>query len=216
MIKKTILALAALLCMMNSVQAQLAKDCFRQIPDSLCPLLSKVNRADFIDFLESDMRAEVTNAFGQKSEMTRLTDSFIEVRLSKQSIWQMKLLAVNDSTRIICTVDQVSAPAIDSHIRFFTTGWKVLPTETYLPDMPAVDDFFTAPADSTLLPAYERIRQTTDMTLLKADLSADKDELHLTFTTPDYLSEEETEKMKPYLKPAWSMHWSNGQFKTIE
>ena len=43
------------------LQAQEAKTCFKNMPDSICPLLSAVNRADFIDFLESKMKAEVTN-----------------------------------------------------------------------------------------------------------------------------------------------------------
>ena len=46
------------------LQAQEAKTCFKNMPDSICPLLSAVNRADFIDFLESKMKAEVTNSFG--------------------------------------------------------------------------------------------------------------------------------------------------------
>ena len=36
-----------------SVGAQEAKTVFVNIPDSLCPLLSSVNRADCIDFIES-------------------------------------------------------------------------------------------------------------------------------------------------------------------
>ena len=50
----------------GSLQAQEAKTCFKNMPDSICPLLSAVNRADFIDFLESKMKTEVTNSFGGK------------------------------------------------------------------------------------------------------------------------------------------------------
>ena len=59
------------------LQAQEAKTCFKNMPDSICPLLSAVNRADFIDFLESKMKAEVTNSFGGKSDRksTRLNSS---------------------------------------------------------------------------------------------------------------------------------------------
>ena len=74
------------------------KTCFTNMPDSLSPLLTAVNRADFIDFLESEMKAEVTNRFGGKSEMTELTPDYIRVQVTPQSTWQMKLLSVNDST----------------------------------------------------------------------------------------------------------------------
>ena len=81
------------------------------MPDSICPLLSAVNRADFIDFLESKMKAEVTNSFGGKSEMTELAPDYIHVKMTPQSSWQMKLLPVNDSTKVVCVVSTVCAPA---------------------------------------------------------------------------------------------------------
>ena len=86
------------------LQAQEAKTCFKNMPDSICPLLSAVNRADFIDFLESKMKAEVTNSFGGKSEMTELSPDYIHVKMTPQSSWQMKLLSINDSTKVICVV----------------------------------------------------------------------------------------------------------------
>ena len=44
-----------------SLQAQEAKTLFVNIPDSLTPLLTKVNLEDCIDFLESKMKAQVEN-----------------------------------------------------------------------------------------------------------------------------------------------------------
>ena len=40
----------------TSLQAQEAKTLFINVPDSLCPLLTKVNREDCIDFLSSKMK----------------------------------------------------------------------------------------------------------------------------------------------------------------
>ena len=92
------------------LQAQQAKTFFVSMPDTILPLLTEINRADCIDFLESNMRAQVTNRLDGKSEMTKLTDDYIAMNLSSQSRWQMKLLALNDSTQIICTVTTVCAP----------------------------------------------------------------------------------------------------------
>ena len=59
-------------------RAQDLKTLFVALPDSLSPLLTEVNRADFGDFLESGMKAEVKNRFGNMSEMTKLTsDLFV-------------------------------------------------------------------------------------------------------------------------------------------
>lgn len=82
-----------------SVGAQEAKTVFVNIPDSLCPLLSSVNRADCIDFIESKMKAQVTNRFGGKSEMTELSPDYVSLQMSDASNWQMKLLPLNDTTK---------------------------------------------------------------------------------------------------------------------
>ena len=93
---------------MTSLQAQEAKTVFVNMPDSLSPLLTKVNREDCIDFLESKMRAQVENRFGKKSEMTDLSKDYIRMQMSPQTTWQMKLLALNDTTNIICTISQLA------------------------------------------------------------------------------------------------------------
>ena len=76
---------------MTSLQAQEAKTVFVNMPDSLSTLLTKVNREDCIDFLESKMRAQVENRFGKKSEMTDLSKDYIRMQMSPQTTWQMKL-----------------------------------------------------------------------------------------------------------------------------
>ena len=57
-----------------SAQSIQIRDAFRAMPDSLMPYLSKNNRLDFIDFLDSNMKAEVKNALGGTSEMLSLGD----------------------------------------------------------------------------------------------------------------------------------------------
>ena len=105
-----------------SLQAQEAKTLFVNIPDSLTPLLTKVNREDCIDFLESKMKAQVENRFGKKSEMTELGTDYVRMQMSPQTSWQMKVLALSDTTKVVCLVSTACAPACDSSLRFYTTG----------------------------------------------------------------------------------------------
>ena len=62
-----------------SVNAQDINSVFISMPDSLSPLLTKVNRQDFADFLSSGMKAVVKNRFEGKSEMLKLTDTYLTV-----------------------------------------------------------------------------------------------------------------------------------------
>ena len=82
---KHILFIIFLLSTFNSY-AQDLKSLFIAIPDSLSPLLTKVNREDFGDFLDSNMKAEVRNRFGNTSEMKKLTSDYLLLQTSSASI----------------------------------------------------------------------------------------------------------------------------------
>lgn len=190
-----------------SMAAQEAKTLFINMPDSLSPLLTAVNRADCIDFLESKMKAQVENRFGRKSEMTDLSKDYIRMQLSPQTNWQMKVLAVNDSTQVICTVSTACAPVCDSSIRFFTTSWKELPVSDFI-TLSTMDDYFS-PSDSV---AYLTARVQADMLLVKADLSKGDNAITFTLTTPEYMEKETAEKLKPFLRRPIVYTWKESRF----
>ncbi len=190
--------------------AQEAKTLFVNMPDSLSPLLTKVNREDCIDFLESKMKAQVENRFGKKSEMTDLSKDYIRMQMSSQSIWQMKVLALNDSTNVICTVSTACAPACDSSIRFYTDDWKPLTASLFI-TLPVMGDFLNTP-DSASVYEFDEARRSADILLMKADFNKENTELTVTLTTPDYMSKETAEKLKPFLHRPIVYHWKNGVF----
>mgnify|MGYP000018437609 FL=1 len=194
-----------------SLFGQTAKECFKAMPDSLTPLLSDVNKADFIDFLESKMKAEVTNRLGQKSEMTELTPDYIRMQMTSRSFWQMKMLDVNDSTRVLCTVSTVNGP--DSDIRFYTLGWKELPVASFI-QQPAQSDFLSVP-DSLDDNGVQQALSQADMPLVMADLSSKSDTLTFTFTTPRYMDKEANEVLKPFIRPLLKYVWREGRFVPV-
>lgn len=195
-----------------AMQAQDLKTYYVEMPDSLSPLLTKVNREDFCDFLASNMKAEVKNRLGRSSEMTQLTPDYLKVRLSSVSSYEMKLLPLNDSTQVICMVSTYLGPAADSHVRFYTTEWAELPTEEFI-KMPDAADFLQKNKDE-MSDDEKRLLQKADMTLVKAELSAEKASVSFTYATPDYLDKETADKLKGMLrKDSIVRHWRNGKFE---
>lgn len=193
-----------------SLQAQEAKTLFVDMPDSLSPMLTKVNRADCIDFLESKMRAVVENRFGRKSEMTELGKDYIRMQMSAQTVWQMKVLALNDTTNVVCTVSTACAPACDSSIRFYTTDWQPIDDARFI-TLPAMDDFLATP-DSADVYAFDEARRSADMLLMKADFNKENTGLTITLATPEYMSKETAEKLQPFLRRPLVYRWENGAF----
>lgn len=198
-------------CVM-SVVAQDMKSVFVAMPDSVTPLLTKVNREDCIDFLDSNMKAIVKNRFGNVAEMKVLTDDYVLMQTSEVGMLEMKLLPLADSTKVICMVKTVNVPVADSSVRFYTSDWsQQLDVKEFL-QLPSMDAFFLpndSLTDETIL-----TRKKADMYLMKAQLSKEDTSLTFTYTTPDYLNEEDREKLLPHLrKEPIVLRWSEGKFR---
>lgn len=194
-----------------SVAAQDMKKVFIAMPDSLTPLLTKVNKEDCIDFLASNMKAEIKNRFDKSSEMKALTEDYLQMQMTENSTLEMKLLPLNDSVKIVCMVKTVCSSACDSEIRFYDTSWKKeFPKSDYL-QLPAPQTFYL-PTD-TVSSEVELIKRKADMHVMKAVLSKDDSSLSFIYTTPEYLNQEDREKLSPYLrKEAVVYRWKDGKF----
>lgn len=198
-----------------SLHAQNIRELFVAMPDSLSPLLTATNRADFGDFLDYNMKAEVKNRFDKTSEMLKLTDDYLCLRMSSASTVEMKLLPVSDSVKVICAVHTYMAPAPDSRISFYDTQWNELSPEKFI-QLPREDDFYLQPDSSGKADELKNLRAHADMYLSKASLSENGDSLKFVYTTPVYMDEETAKKIKPFLKPSGICYlWTDGKFMMI-
>ena len=209
--KGRLLLIAVLFCAMP-LFAQNMNSVFIAMPDSITPLLSQVNKEDCVDFLDSNMKAEVTNRFGGKTEMKVLTDDYVLMQTTPGSTLEMKLFPVNDSTKVVCMVKTVCASACDSEIRFYASDWsKELSMDDFL-QRPDVEAFYL-PQDS-ITEEYILTRKKADMDLMKASLSKDDASLTFIYTTPEYMNKEDKEKLLPSLrKEPIVLQWQDGKFR---
>lgn len=211
---KRYIALLLLSLSLLAAKAQNIKFIFRNMPDSVMPLLNHTNRADFTDFMDSKMKAVVKNQFHTESEMTVMTTDYIRINTTVQSTWEMKLLPMNDTTRVICVVNTVMAPVADSDIHFYTTTWQPLSTSQFITE-PSLDDFFMAPRSSaadSVQTAYSLARRSVDAYLAKASLAKDDTSLTYTFTSPEYQGKEAQIVLKPFVRPSIKFVWKLGRY----
>lgn len=198
-----------------SVPAQDMKTLFVAMPDSVIPLLTKVNREDCVDFLASNMKAEVKNRFGKPSELKKLTEDYLLLQTTERSSMEMKLLPVNDSVKVVCVVNTVCGPACDSSVRFYDTRWQELKQRDFI-QLPSAEAFYL-PADTLTTEEYAVVRGKADMELIKAGLSEENTEITFIYTTPDYLAKEEREKLLAYVKKEPVTYvWREGKYRRGE
>ena len=96
-----------------SAQSVQIRDAFREMPDSLMPYLSKNNRLDFIDFLDSGMKAEVRNQLGGTSQMLSIADDSLSIQM-------------NPSLRVDMIAETFLVDSIygESRVHYYSATWQ--------------------------------------------------------------------------------------------
>lgn len=200
-------------CVLGTLCAAYARnmrDLIKEMPDSVMPLLTLNNRLDMIDYLDSGMKAEISNKFGGKSEMTVIKDDYVNIKMSDRSNVALKLLPFG-SDSIICMIHTTQSIADDSRMRFFSTQWKQLPEESFF-SQPVVDDFVLRP-DTLTDVEFRNLRNKIDATFVKIDFVDDLTDIVLTFTTPQYMSEDDRKAVAPCLREQIRMKWNGVRFE---
>lgn len=186
------------------------------MPDSVMPLLIKNRRLDLIDFYDARMEAVVTNLLEGKSRLETLTEDFAKIDYTKSSDVSLKLLAVNDTTDILCMVTTIKGKekttVDDSRISFFDEQWIPLKVASYI-DEPCIEDFRSNQQDDSAQWVWSKL----DIFFRTYQLSAENTELKCVLTTTNYLSADDRKEVIPYLrKEPLTYRWTNGKYEAYE
>lgn len=168
---------------------------FTSMPDSVMPLLTHVNRLDFIDYCDANMEAVVTNRMDGKSRMDTLTDDFASIRYTESTDVSMKLLPLNDTTDILCMVTTMRASVWDSRIAFYDDQWRPLEASDYFVE-PSLSDFRLNLSNDSAMLVWSKM----DIFFRTFHLSAEDGGLRCVLTSLDHFAEEEREEAVPYVR----------------
>ena len=130
--RKWLLSLLVCIASVSSAQEPTLRDVFRQMPDSLMPTLSGNNRLDFIDFLDSNMKAVVRNQLGGMSEMTILTDDSLSIRVSEALRVDMLLLKLDEPMdtiqQVVVFAESFLTDSVygETTVKFYTLDWQLI------------------------------------------------------------------------------------------
>ena len=133
---RVILIIVSLFIALGSSAQTKMSQVLKLMPEHIVPYLSENNKLDMIDFMDSNMKAEVRNQLEGKTELTQLTDDFASLTLNEASKMDMRLLTVSEpvdsASQIICMVSTFGSDGHESKIDFFSLKWRKLDAAKYI------------------------------------------------------------------------------------
>ena len=194
------------------MNAQDMTSVFTAMPDQYIPQLEHAWRKDLVDLYTSGKESRLKNTMNGFSTLKNLTSDYLLLQVTDRSTIEMKLLPLVNNTNVICLVKTVNGPVPDSRIEFFTTEWEPLAASDLFTPVEA-NWFIKEDADknsTAFLDAVSRL----DMDLIQYSLSPENLTLTATYTTPQYLGQEDRKIVTPFIKEAPKVYtWEKYHFK---
>ena len=204
---KKIIAIMILALAMSFAYAADIRTLFINMPDTIMPALTKSERMDFLDYIDSGMKARVRNKLGGESEMTELSDNSLTVSTSRSGKLQMALFQRKDGTVLICLIKTVTARFDDSLIRFYNEDWTPVESESLI-ELPKFDDYLTKQA---LKHGYLEL-EIKSILRLQSAVAVDGG-LEFRYTSLDYIGED-ADRFRSYFKADPVRYvWNGKRFK---
>lgn len=107
------------------------REVFKAMPDSLIPYLTTNNRLDLIDFIDANMKSEVSNQLEGLTQMLVLTDDSLSLKLNDVVMLDLCLEPVDTGT-VICLRKTYKVSDRQEQIseERFTLDWHFISRQT--------------------------------------------------------------------------------------
>lgn len=206
--KLTGFAAALFVAASADASAQHLEQYFAQTPAAVLPLLDKTAKLDLLDLYNGHLPAKAENLLGGQSEIARKTDSFLSLRLTDVSSWEMKVLSSGNDTTIVC-IHSVKAGGTASQLTAYNTEWQEMKYEWPHPDF---EEFYIT--DNPLSAARNQVlRKVLHSLPIEATWSDTANILTFRVSTTG-LSEDERADA-PQCLHSLSYEWVSGKFQPV-
>lgn len=208
MTRRILSILIVCVSVIGPVRAEDLRTLFIGMPDSIMPTLTKSERMDFLDYMDSGMRARVRNMQGGESEMTLLQDNLLSVRTSQSGRMDMALFRKKDGSNLICIINTVTARYDDSRLAFYNEDWTPVDAKSLI-EYPRFEDYLTKAALKN--DSIDDLRKRS-MLRLQSIVPGDG-ALEFRYTSIDDLGQD-ADKYRSWFKPApIRYNWNGKKFK---
>ena len=203
---KKFFTLILILISINSYSQKMS-DIFKNAPAEILPGFSE---ADKTMLLVDTALNTIPNAIG-KMQRLNYTEDYLKIKSSEVGNIQIKLLPLVNNTKIICVIKTVCAHSCDSQIQFYSVDWTPIESTSLLPALSAETFFDESKKDSQ---SYSNALSLIDMEPISAEFENDSNDLILSFNYKAYISTENLDKIKPFIKQdSLTLHWDKTSFR---
>ena len=201
------LILLFFLSLSTIVEAQQVGDLFKEMPPELHPGVSEENKT--MQLVDSG-KTTVPYPLGEIVKEAYGND-YLRLQTSKIGTLQLKLLPVSEDSVVVCLIKTVCGNVCDSHISFYTSEWKKLGKEAFLPTISA-EIFLNSSQKKSENDKYAV--SLPDIYPISATFNETGTDLTLTFHYKERLAEEQIQQLEPLLKgDSLVLTWKNGSFR---
>lgn len=204
--KLTGFAAALFVAASADASAQHLEQYFAQTPTAVLPLLDKTAKLDLLDLYNGHLPAKAENLLGGQSEIVRKTDTFLSLRLTDVSSWEMKVLSSGNDTTIAC-IHSVKAGSTTSQLTAYDTQWREMKYEWPHPDF---EEFYQI-GNSLSATRNQTLRRLLRSLPVEATWSDTANVLTFRVSTTG-LSEDDRADAQQCLHPL-SYEWGAGKFQ---
>ena len=187
------------------MSARTASQFFAQAPDRVLRLLPQSTRLDMLDYFNYGSSKASKNYFEGEARVRSLSDTTVVFDMDNSVNMAMTVIPMKKDT-IIALVTTLELPVPDSSIKFYDTDWNQLGRAPLA--WPGYDEWLTPEGKKNAA----EVRMFLPFVPVKAAFSGDASRLTLSNGASSYLSAEDFERLRPWLREEIVYDINNGKF----
>jgi hypothetical protein len=194
---KMVLFCCILLCS-QSLRSQTIEKWFVNMPDILNPTLSKQNRMELLEYHKAGQGDSIANVFKHQAYLLHLDTlkQLIAVKNTRSSIFEMKIIKLDDSTSAVGIIRTVCAPVCMSTVEFYDTAWNLIPLGFTRPAAIEWLDINNIPAEKIDL---QWAKNLMGLSFISLSFSEKDQSIVAKNNTLDFISVEDRKIIAPYV-----------------
>lgn len=190
------------------------KEVLMAMPDSIVQYLNSEQRAELCRFSNTQDTLKVKNTLNGETYIDSISDTFANVVLNNAAQMQIKLLPLNDSSQVVCTIKTVSKPVADSRVNFYSVDWNKLQDTFGLPNQnneKVMLGLLTVCPDTMSMERYNELIDKIEPVITSASFSREENATITYSLSLPMLDREEKDVLKSIIKQK-SFNWDGHSF----